>query len=181
VATGAVFFVFAPGKQGATGLGVATLVAATVWFVVDLVFRAIRAFGLLERGSGPPFDTQIVALFPFQMAVETGHKVIAMIFELVGVACLILMALFLAATARANKDRGHAADCMRPVWFLSGYGAVVVLLYVFAFVDWQIVPGAGIPWWAYIGWLIHWVANGLYAVVLVFLIKALFYSRRTTG
>jgi hypothetical protein len=70
---------------------------------------------------------------------------------------------------------------MKPVWFLCGYAATILLLYVFALVEWEFVRGAGIPWWVYVGWLIHWVANALYAVVLVFLIKALFYSRRTTG
>jgi hypothetical protein len=58
---------------------------------------------------------------------------------------------------------------------------VIVLLYVIAFIEWETQPGGGISWFVYVSWLVHRIANGLYAVALVFLIKALFYSRRTTG
>jgi hypothetical protein len=181
---GFAFYPFAPAQKGSLGLGIATLVAGSAWFLVDLVFRTLRAFDestlLSTRGAAVAYETFLVAISGGEAYREGGDKVLCLLFEAIGIAALVLLALFLAAAARAQKDRGHASDCMRPVWCMVGYGSVILLLYIIAFIDWE-REGGGIPWYAYVSWFMHWAANVLYAVVLVFLIKALFYSRRTTG
>ncbi|HUG90166.1 MAG TPA: hypothetical protein VML55_05005, partial [Planctomycetaceae bacterium] len=78
---GCVFFAFAPARHGAVGFGVATLVTGSGWFIIDLVFRTLRAFELTGgrgfRGK-VPYETQMIAVFPGQMLVEAGDKVLAL-------------------------------------------------------------------------------------------------------
>lgn len=171
---GYAFCVFVPNKYGSMGLAIATVVLAVINFVMQLIFVQIRTFNSFSDGY--PECRSFLAGWGGGLG-PADLEVLGFFLDLGLAAQFLVFALFLAAAARTLGDRRHKIDCMRLVWFLTGFAGLLLFLYIFMFIGDR---GTG-KWLIYIVRILNWIGNGLLGTVFVLYIMNLFYSAKSSG
>lgn len=175
--TGYVFCIFIPNQRASLGLTIAALSVCVVNMILGIIFQMVpifREFGWV--GYADLVGSRSILAGWLGGIATAGHEILSMFMEFGRYAEFMLLALFMAAIAKAQKDRQHASDCMRIVWLMTGMAGAILVMYVFMFID--VSPGD--RWPIYIVRILNWGANALLTITFVFLIMNLFYSRTST-
>lgn len=180
--TGYVFCIFAPNKHASLGLIIATLSVGAINMILRLIFRMIPGFAkgvIYDRswfavfgGQGQMHGTSLSSMVAEKL--DVGQKILFLFMELGSFAEFILLALFMAAIARMQKDKAHRRDCMRTVWFITAVVGVVFVMSIFMMFDYSD------KWPIYLIRTMNWGANGVLTIAMIFHIMNLFYSWKST-
>jgi len=166
--TGYAFCLFTPNRYGSLGLIIAALSVGVVNMVLRLIFKLVPAFQ-----NQLVYDRSLFAVNGGQ-STDVKQEFLLLFFELSAFAEILLVALFMAAVARIQKDREHKNDCMRTVWLVGATVGVFFVTAIFMTISFSE------KWPIYFIRTLNWAVNILLGIAMVFHIQNLFYSRRST-